>query len=82
MPEARKTNVNLSFPINGIVDGSSHTNQPENTTHDAKNVVPFDTSEDRLRGGRRRGIKRLSGRALTTEKVQLMLSSDLVNTSG
>ena len=82
MPEARKTNVNLPFPVGGIADGSSHTNQPENTTHDAKNVVPFDTSEDRLRGGRRRGIKRLSGTALTTEKVQLMLSSDLVNTSG
>ena len=48
MPEARKTNVNLPFPVGGIVDGSSHTNQPENTTHDAKNVVPFDTSEDPL----------------------------------
>ena len=58
MPEARKTNVNLPFPVGGIADGSSHTNQPENTTQDAKNVVPFDASEGRVRGGRRRGVKK------------------------
>ena len=82
MPEARKTNVNLSFPINGIVDGSSHTNQPENTTHDAKNVVPFDTSEGRLRGGRRRGVKKTTNTALANESIQLLMSSDITTGAG
>ena len=82
MPEARKTNVNLPFPVGGIVDGSSHTNQPENTTHDAKNVLPFDTSEGRLRGGRRRGVKKTTNTALANESIQLLMSSDITTGAG
>ena len=82
MPEARKTNVNLPFPVGGIVDGSSHTSQPENTTHDAKNVVPFDTSEGRLRGGRRRGVKKTTNTALASDSIQLLMSSDITSGAG
>ena len=82
MPKARKTNVNIQFPIGGIVDGTSHTNQPDNTTPDSKNVMPFDTSEGRLRGGRRRGIKKTTNTPIASESIQLLMSSDITSGGG
>ena len=82
MPEAPKQSTSLPFPVGGIVDGTAHTSQPGNTTHDAKNVLPFDTSESRLRGGRRKGVKKTTTTPLESNEIQLLISADIPNASG
>tara|TARA_R110001599_G_scaffold58318_5_gene160785 strand:+ start:3655 stop:6747 length:3093 start_codon:yes stop_codon:yes gene_type:complete len=78
MPEPPKQPVDIPFPISGIVEGSSHTQQPLNTTWDAKNVVPFDPEEDRARGGRRNGIEKVTGTPVTSDRVQMIRSVGIV----
>ena len=56
MANSPKQNVNLPFPIKGIYEVGSHLDQASESTPDAKNVMPFDTEEGRMRGGRRKGI--------------------------
>ncbi len=78
MPEPPKQPVDIPFPISGIVEGSSHTQQPLNTTWDAKNVVPFDPEEDRARGGRRNGVEKVTGLPVSTERLQMVKSVGIV----
>ena len=60
MANSKKKNVNLSFPIRGIQEVGGHADQAAQSTFDAKNVVPFDSAEGRLRGGRRKGLEPVS----------------------
>ena len=78
MPEPPKQPVDIPFPISGIVEGSSHSQQPLNTTWDAKNVVPFDPEEDRARGGRRNGVERVTGLPVSSERLQMVRSVGVV----
>ena len=78
MPEPPKQPVDIPFPISGIVEGSSHTQQPLNTTWDAKNVVPFDPEEDRARGGRRNGVEKVTGLSVSSERLQMIRSVGIV----
>ena len=48
--------IELPFPVKGVQEVGPHSKQPPMSTHGSKNVVPFDTEEGRMRGGRRRGI--------------------------
>ena len=48
--------MELPFPLGGINEGQAYSRQPEGTTPDARNVRPFDTIDQRLRGGQRPGL--------------------------
>ena len=72
MPPAKKQSVEINFPLQGVVEGTSHSTQPPNTTSDAKNVMPFDVDEDRARGGRREGIVKSTDAAGTNEKIDFI----------
>lgn len=50
--------MELVFPLKGINDGWAFGRQPEGTTPDAQNVVPFDTLDTRARGGQRWGTSK------------------------
>jgi len=56
MPTQRPTPLELNFPFKGINEIPANRQQPEGTTHDALNVRPFDSLEERLRGGQRGGL--------------------------
>lgn len=77
MAESKKQNISIPFPVRGIQEAGSHTSQPPQSTPDAKNVVPFDSPEDRLRGGRRRGIEFVSGGSITPEGGKIQLLDDM-----
>lgn len=48
----------LPFPLQGMVENIAYEQQPPLTTTDCLNVVPFDVSEDRARGGQRSGVSK------------------------
>lgn len=62
--------IELPFPVQGIQEVGPHSKQPPMSTHGSKNVVPFDTEEGRMRGGRRRGIDVASNN--TGGRIQLL----------
>ena len=74
MAQSKKQDIDLPFPVKGIQEVGPHSKQPPQSTHDAKNVMPLDTAEDRLRGGRRPGIANVSHPIVNTgdKKVQLL----------
>ncbi len=49
-------NIRLTFPIRGINKSRLPDEQPETTSPDMNNVRPFDTLDDRIRGGQRPGM--------------------------
>ncbi len=55
MPSKQKE---LIFPLRGVDENWAFGRQPEGTTPDALNVVPFDTLDSRARGGQRWGLSR------------------------
>ena len=52
------TQVELVFPLRGINDNWAFGRQPEGTTPDAQNVIPFDSLDSRARGGQRWGLSK------------------------
>jgi hypothetical protein len=52
--------VKLPFPIGGVSRSLPYSQQGVETTPHAENVVPYDVSEHRFRGGSRPGFQRLS----------------------
>ena len=50
--------MDLSFPLRGINEGWAFGRQPEGTTPDCSNVIPFDTIDSRARGGQRWGTSK------------------------
>lgn len=48
--------MEIPFPINGLDTGKAYEKQPTLTTPACRNVRPFDTDEDRIRGGQRPSI--------------------------
>ena len=81
MPPAKKQSVDVNFPIQGVVEGTSHSTQPPNTTPDAKNVVPFDVDEDRARGGRRPGVVKTTHSSISSSEIDFIGSVQAENTS-
>ena len=82
MPKEEKKNISVPFPVGGIVDGTPHGDQPPNTTHDSKNVLPFDAEEGRGRGGRRDGLRKLNDQSMGLTPVQLLLPMGVNVASG
>ena len=63
--------ITVPFPVNGLDQGQAHVRQREMTTVDCKNVIAWDSMEDRIRGGRRPGIVQKTGPSLGG-KIQLI----------
>lgn len=59
----------LTFPLKGIDEGRAYSRQPEGTTPDARNVRPFDTLNNRLRGGQRPGLTKFIADAVNSPKA-------------
>lgn len=49
----------LHFPIKGQDKGRATGQQPEGTSPDLDNVRPYDTLDNRARGGQRPGVSKL-----------------------
>jgi len=55
--------MEIKFPVDGINKGQAAVDQPVNTSPDLNNVRPYDTLDNRMRGGQRPGLdKRYSQR--------------------
>lgn len=52
----KNSTINLPFPIKGLHTGFAAGVQPPQTAVDLKNVRPYDTFDNRLRGGQRPGL--------------------------
>lgn len=50
--------MDYTFPLRGINDAWAFGKQPEGTTPDAENVMPFDSLDSRARGGQRPGLSK------------------------
>lgn len=48
--------MELMFPIQGLHLGFPTSKQPQNTSPDLNNVRPYDTLDNRIRGGQRPGL--------------------------
>lgn len=48
--------MKLRFPLQGIDKGRATSEQPENTAPNMSNVRPYDTLDNRARGGQRPGL--------------------------
>jgi len=63
--------LELIFPLRGINDNWAFGRQPEGTTPDCLNVVPFDPLDSRARGGQRWGLSKYITDAFNgTEAIQ------------
>jgi hypothetical protein len=72
MPPAKKQSVDIRFPTQGVVEGTPHSAQPPGTTPDAQNVRPHDVEEDRVRGGRRDGVVKITGGVVDSVKIDFI----------
>lgn len=61
--------IPIQFPIKGYVENSAFSFQPDKTTANALNVVPFDGLGDRLRGGRRDGDTKYIADAVNSDNA-------------
>lgn len=52
--------MELRFPFKGYHKGAAASTQPPNTSPDLQNVRPFDTLDNRGRGGQRPGLDKWS----------------------
>lgn len=52
--------ANLKFPLGGINEGGAVVEQPEDTSPDINNMRPYDTLDNRARGGQRPGLAKWS----------------------
>lgn len=48
--------MRIPFPLNGIDKGRTTSEQPRQTSPDMKNMRPYDTLDNRARGGQRPGM--------------------------
>lgn len=55
--QGKSKNIPVQFPVSGLDQGMGKRNQQPQTTTDCKNVMAFDSEENRMRGGRRPGLK-------------------------
>ena len=51
--------MRIPFPLQGIDKGRATSEQPIATSPDLKNVRPYDTLDNRARGGQRPGLDKL-----------------------
>ncbi|KKN20337.1 hypothetical protein LCGC14_0936650 [marine sediment metagenome] len=52
--------MEIKFPIKGWNEGAAVEGQPPLTSPSLRNVRPFDTEEERIRGGQRPGLSKAS----------------------
>ncbi len=65
--------MQLQFPIQGLHEGVAAKEQPPQTSPSLRNVRPFDTEEDRVRGGQRPAlVQAYSTRVVGDNPVILM----------
>lgn len=55
--QGKSKDIPVQFPIGGLDQGMGKRSQQPQTTTDCKNVMAFDAEENRMRGGRRPGLK-------------------------
>ena len=80
---ARSRKINLLFPSRGLDRRSSYENQPPYSTPDCQNVRPFDTIEDRERGGSRPGLLKAYKEELGSgNKVNMLSTVSVTEDSG
>ena len=48
--------MKLNFPLQGVDKGRATSEQPQNTAPNMSNVRPYDTLDNRVRGGQRPGL--------------------------
>jgi hypothetical protein len=70
----------ISFPLRGLHKGAATSKQPGETSPDMNNVRPYDTLDNRARGGQRPGLIELYPSALGdgTKPVAIILSVSVV----
>lgn len=51
--------MRIPFPLQGVDQGRATSEQPIATSPDLKNVRPYDTLDNRARGGQRPGLDKL-----------------------
>lgn len=62
----------LMWPMGGLVQNSPLADQAENTTTDCLNVRPYDSLDQRARGGKRTGLSKYFTALNGTERIQKM----------
>ena len=71
MPDIR--DVTLSFPYSGLSEGVSFDGQPDMTSPDLSNVVPYDPLTGRKRGAQRVGLSKYEATQIDTAPVQELI---------
>lgn len=67
---ARPSNrLSLPFPVRGVTENTPYSGVPADHTQSALNVRPFDSSDERLRGGQRPGTTKLFSPAVNPGKA-------------
>lgn len=62
----------LVFPFKGLDKGRATGQQPEGTSPDLSNVRPYDTLDNRARGGQRPGLDKLYTEQISGEAAAIM----------
>ena len=70
----------LQFPIYGKHVGFATVNQPNLTSPDLQNVRPFDTLDNRARGGQRPGLDKWGAGTLVGGENQPVVAMCIVST--
>lgn len=79
--QGKSKDIPVQFPIGGLDQGMGKRSQQPQTTTDCKNVMAFDSEENRMRGGRRPGLK-VKTVVPVNGKIQLIDSIVPASTSG
>lgn len=84
-----RQDVPMRFPIKGVVEDVPFTQIPDGFTPRALNVWPFDRNDEKMRGGKRAGIRRLVrnpvdgiDEAIIKMKQVALASSAFINPGG
>ncbi len=76
---AQKQSLVVPFPLLGINENWAFGRQPEGTTPDAQNVVPFDPIDSRARGGQRWGTSKYFSAQHNGSNALQRLSSNVLS---
>ena len=64
--------MKLRFPFKGIDKGRAACEQPGETSPDLNNVRPYDTLDNRARGGQRPGLDKLYSQQIGSEVAPIV----------
>ena len=64
--------MEIKFPLSGINKGQAAVDQPQDTSPDMNNVRPYDTLDNRVRGGQRPGLGKLYSQQISNAKMPIV----------